>query len=105
MEWKRASLTDENTNTYSISDRWVFLHYYEAFNLLFRIENALRVFVYLVLKNQHAEKWADIQISSEEDGNEGTISSIAKRRMTQSQSYEYLGELVTCPIMHLLISA
>lgn len=98
MEWKKA--TNVEKNTFSIPDSWVYLQYYEAFNLLFRIENALRVFVYLVLKNEFNEKWAEIQVTSE-DENEGTIASIAKRRMGQSKSFGYLGHSINCPIMHL----
>ena len=98
MKWKKAEKKDENT--FKIPERWVWLHYYEAFNLLFRIENALRVFVYIVLKNEFKDKWVDVQVMSE-DANEGTIGSIARKRMSQSKSFGYLGESVSCPIMHL----
>jgi hypothetical protein len=73
--------------------------YYEAFNLLFRIENALRVFVYIVLKNELKEKWADAQVV--EGDNQGTISSLAKKRMSQAQTFGYLGHNIACPVMHL----
>jgi hypothetical protein len=73
--------------------------YYEAFNLLFRIENALRVFVYIVLKNELRDKWADAQVIGDDE--QGTISSLAKRRMGQAQTFGYLGHSIACPIMHL----
>jgi len=100
MDWKASLVKDENENLFQIPRRWVLLRYYEAFNLLFRIENALRVFVYTVLKTEFREKWPDIEIISDEAG-AGSIASIAKKRMAQSQSYGYLGHAVTCPIMQL----
>ena len=98
MDWKQGEKV--GNDAVKIPGRWLSLHYYEALNLLFRIENALRVFLYIVLKNQYKDKWAEIQISSE-DENEGTISSIAKRRIGQSQTFGYLGHPIACPIMHL----
>lgn len=98
MEWKKA--VRKADNALEIPGRWVLLHYYEAFNLLFRIENALRIFVYVVLKNEFKETWADVQVLTE-DSNEGSISSIAKKRIAQSKSFGYLGQHVSCPIMQL----
>ena len=45
MQWKQATIIAGGLD---IPARWVYVHYYEAFNLLFRIENALRIFVYIV---------------------------------------------------------
>lgn len=98
MNWERAEYLPEK-NAYHIPSSWVYVHFYEAFNLLFRIENALRVFVYIVLKNELKDKWGTVQVVG--DDAEGTIVSIAKRRMSQSQSFGYLGHSVICPIMHL----
>jgi hypothetical protein len=50
MEWK--SIETDDTRGLNIPGEWLLPHYYEALNALFRIENALRVFVYVVLKNQ-----------------------------------------------------
>ena len=48
MEWKQSSEKDGAT---VIPSNWIYIHYYEALNTLFRVENSLRVFVYVVLKN------------------------------------------------------
>jgi hypothetical protein len=96
MEWRQASKVEGG---YKIPERWVYLRYYEAFNLLFRIENALRVFVYIVLKNEFKDKWGEVQVIGEDT--EGKIESIAKKRRGQSQSFGYLGHAIMCPIMHL----
>ena len=96
MEWKQASSVEGGIN---IPLRWVYLRYYEAFNLLFRIENALRIFVYIVLKNELRDKWADAQVTANEE--QGTIASLAKRRMGQAQTFGYLGHTIACSIMHL----
>jgi hypothetical protein len=47
MDWHQAKQVNEAVQ---IPDRWLHLHYYEALNILFRFENALRVFVYVILK-------------------------------------------------------
>ena len=96
MKWKQASVIEGG---FAIPKRWVYLMYYEAFNLLFRIENALRVFVYIVLKNELRDKWADAQVLSDDE--QGTIVSLAKKRMGQAQTFGYLGHTITSPIMHL----
>ncbi len=95
MKWKQAKTVEGG---FSIPQRWVYLMYYEAFNLLFRIENALRIFVYIVLKNELRDKWADAVIADDE---QGTLTSFAKKRMSQAQTFGYLGHTITCPIMHL----
>src|SRR5690348_4688750 len=97
MQWYQPS--DIEGGGVHIPDRWVYLMYYEAFNLLFRIENALRVFVYLILKNELRNTWADAQVLADDD--QGTLSSIAKKRMSQAQSFGYLGHTIPCPVMHL----
>lgn len=74
MDWKVAEVGDNQT--YKIPDRWLSLHYYEAINILFRLENALRVLVYLVLKEQFKEKWTEVAIISDEG--ESTIQAVAK---------------------------
>ena len=95
MKWKRAKTVNGGVK---IPQRWVYLTYYEAFNLLFRIENALRIFVYIVLKNELRDKWTDAVIV---DDDQGTLNSLAKKRMSQAQTFGYLGYTITCPIMHL----
>lgn len=96
MEWKQASVGPGGT---TIPASWVFLHYYEAFNLLFRVENALRVFVYVVLKNELKQNWAGAQVTGDDE--QGTIVSLAHKRMGQAQTFGYLGYGISCPIMHL----
>jgi len=96
MEWKQAQSIEGGFN---IPQRWVYLMYYEAYNLLFRIENALRIFVYIVLKNEFRNKWAESQVLGNED--QGTLSALAKRRMSQAQTFGYLGHNIACPVMHL----
>jgi len=95
MKWKQAKSIE---NGFNIPQRWIYLMYYEAFNLLFRIENALRIFVYIVLKNKLRDKWSDAVIAGDE---QETLTSLAKKRMGQAQSFGYLGHTIACPIMHL----
>lgn len=79
---------------------WLYLHYYDALTALFRLENALRMFVYVVLKNAKKNRWTDLTVTSD-DGGETTIAAIAKRRLTQDQKFGYLGYGVGSPLLHL----
>jgi len=99
MDWKRHS-AEEGQEATNIPSTWLYLHYYEAFNVLFRVENALRILVYVVLKNSHRDKWIGISLSSDED-TETTISALAKKRITQHQTFGYLGYPIEAPMMHL----
>ena len=94
MKWEKYVETKEKL--LQIPESWLFLHYYEALTVLFRIENALRVFVFSVLKNEFREKWLETNITSD-DSTQGTITSIAKRRINQARSFGYLGYSITCP--------
>lgn len=98
MEWFKAAVRDDGS--IEVPERWLFLHYYEALTILFRIENALRVFVYVILKNELQDEWCDLSITSD-DSQQGTIKTIAKKRIAQAKSFGYLGYPITCPIMHL----
>ncbi len=97
MEWNKV---EKKENGVVIPSSWIYIHYYEALNALFRIENALRVFVYIVLKNELLDKWSDISITSD-DSDKGTIASIGKKRVQQAQSFGYLGYPYESPMMYL----
>lgn len=98
MHWKKLG---ETSNTkYDIPDRWLQIHYYEALNILFRVENVLRVFVYIILKTRFQDKWADLNITTIDDEN-ATIQTLSRKRLQQATSFGYLGYPVSCPMMHL----
>lgn len=98
MDWKSAQ--PQAGGAVSIPKRWLSLHYYEALNILFRTENALRVFVYITLKSNQFDNWANttIQVS---DNEQSTISLIAKKRIAQAEGFGYLGYEIKSPLMHL----
>lgn len=98
MKWEKA--IQKEHQVFEIPNSWLRIHYYEALNILFRIENALRVFVYIILKNEIHGKWIDLNITSD-DSEQGTISSIAKKRLSQAENFGYLGYSIKCPIMSL----
>ena len=103
MDWARAQIgSDESV---LIPKSWLSLHYFEALNLLFRIENSLRVFTYAVLKVELGSKWADASIASEEEGGvaapSGTIQSLGKRRLNQAKAFGYLGYVSPSPLLYL----
>ena len=97
MKWKPVVQKDDAT---VIPKSWIHIYYYEALNALFRVENSLRVFVYVVLKNQFFDKWGDINITSD-DSESGTIKSIANKRISQARDFGYLGYIINCPVMYL----
>jgi len=98
MDWQSAVTKEDGTVT--IPERWLLLHYYEALNILFRMENALRVFVYVVLKNKFHEKWAETSMQTA-DEEQTTIAGVAARRLAQARGFGYLGYEITSPLMYL----
>lgn len=98
MEWLQAKSV--SSNTYEIPERWLHIHYYEALNILFRMENALRVFVYVVLKNERREKWNETQLEIS-DAEQSSIKATAAKRISQAQGFGYVGYEVSSPLMFL----
>ncbi len=98
MNWKGAKHIKDNI--YDLPGHWLKIEYFEALNILFRVENLLRMFVYIILKNEHKDKWKDLSITSD-DAENSTIGAIAKRRLSQDKNYAYLGYVITSPLLHL----
>ncbi|MFK4501577.1 hypothetical protein ABIF86_005868 [Bradyrhizobium japonicum] len=98
MDWKSAK--GKEGGSVEIPKRWLLLHYYEALNILFRMENALRVFVYVVLKNRYGEKWTETALQTV-DEEQSTIAAVASKRVAQAKGYGYLGYEVSSPLMYL----
>ena len=97
MLWRKSSLDETGLR---VPDSWLHLHYYEALTVLFRIENALRLFVYLVLKEHHGDKWQDLEIASDEEA-KTTIAAVARRRIEQGKTFGYLTYPIQSPLMHM----
>lgn len=93
MDWRRSSVGEHGL---TIPDTWLFLHYYEALNVLFRVENALRILVYVVFKCNRRDKWAEISLSSDEAA-DTTIAALAKKRIAQHEMFGYLGHPIEAP--------
>lgn len=98
MDWQKSSVGEDGTLV--VPRNWLFTHYYDALNALFRIENALRLFVYVVLKEQHGKKWRDLELQGE-DQTKTTIAALARRRIEQGKTFGYLTYPVQSPLMHL----
>lgn len=98
MDWQQPESRDDGL--VKIPGTWLHTHYYEALNVLFRIENSLRTFVFIVLKDTKKLQWAELSMRTE-DENDTTIASIAKRRLSQDMAFGYLGYPIASPLMHL----
>lgn len=98
MEWKATVRNDHGL--LKIPNRWLHVHYYEALNILFRFENSMRVFLYAILKNEYFDKWADCSFTIGA-GEQGTIKSLAAKRIRQADNFGYLGFDIKAPLMHL----
>lgn len=98
MDWKSA--IEKERGAIAIPRHWLFLHYYEALNILFRTENALRILVYIVLKEKYLLEW-DRQTFYVSDGEQISIANAAAKRMSQAKSFGYLGYQISNPMMHL----
>ena len=94
MDW--ISAESNKDGTVKIPERWLHLYYYEAFNMLFRFENALRLFVYVVLKHNIGKDW-DLAII----GENVTIRTETKKRIRQAREHGYLGYDVSSPMLFL----
>ena len=97
MDWKPATKLDGKIE---IPSTYIYLRYYDAINVLFRVENALRMFVYIILKSNHFEHWQSLNIASDE-GKDLTILAATSQRRTQDEVYGYLGFPATCPLLYL----
>ncbi len=98
MRWENPE--SQADGAVKIPNNWLFLHYYEALTVLFRIENALRTFVFVILKENKKSSWAELSIKTE-DGSDTTIAAIAKKRLAQDKAFGYLGYTIASPLMHL----
>ena len=98
MKWD--PIKKKEGSTISLPYNWLYAHYYDALNVLFRIENALRVFVFVVLKTTFEDKWYQINVTSD-DAKQATIEKIAKQRMAQAKTFGYLGYTIPCPLMYM----
>jgi hypothetical protein len=99
MDWKMAATAEGGA--IRIPKSWLHLHYYDALNILFRTENALRVFAYVILKNEKHEDWSNTSIQIDEEGNQSSIAATARRRINQAKAFGYLGYDLTSPLMYL----
>jgi hypothetical protein len=98
MEWKSATKNDQGL--FKIPNRWLHIHYYEAMNILFRFENSLRVFVYVILKNEFLDKWQECSFSVA-GGDPNSIKGLAAKRISQAEAFGYLGFDIRAPLMHI----
>ncbi len=94
MNWMSAS--HQPDGSVRIPSQWLHIHYYEAFNILFRFENALRLFVYVILKKNLKDQWMNVSLSAD-----STIKSEARKRKTQASDYGYLGDDINSPMLYL----
>jgi hypothetical protein len=98
MDWKLATRNEQGL--INVPKRWLHIHYYEAMNILFRFENSLRVFVYAILKNEFLEKWRDC-VFTLPGGDSNSIKATAAKRISQAESFGYIGFDIKAPLMHL----
>jgi hypothetical protein len=95
MNWRIAKNIGENK--FELPGDWLKIEYFDALNVLFRFENALRIFVYIILKNEFKDKWKDLAIMSD-DEETSTINAIAKKRVAQDKNYAYIGYSLNSPL-------
>jgi len=98
MDWEDANKVQEGV--YSIPKNWLNIEYYDALNVLYRVENALRMYVYVILKKHYKAKW-DKQCIKVEENENGTIEAISKKRRSQARAFGYIGFSATCPLAYL----
>ena len=95
MIWKDIQYNQE-TQDIKVPNSWLHVHYYEALNILFRFENSLRVFVYVILKDELKNNWDSTNIRGDD-----TIKKIASIRISQAKDYGYLCYDIKSPMLYL----
>lgn len=95
MEWLESVINKE-TKEIKIPNTWLYMHYYEALNILFRFENTLRVFVYVILKNELKNEWINTAVRDDD-----TIKKISSIRISQAKDYGYVCYDIKSPMLYL----
>lgn len=85
---------------YEIHTDYVPTKYFDAFNIFFRLENVLRIFVYSVLKAKYGMDWIDFQLGN---NSASKISALFKQRIGKPKKYEYIGKVSENPIMYMTL--
>jgi len=75
--------------------------YFDIFNLLFKLENSLRIFVYYVLRCSFKQGWGNTQIS---DTDESTLTKLFKQRRSEHDKYGYLNLGSNNPMLYLTLN-
>ncbi|MCG3714361.1 hypothetical protein L5F64_02130 [Aliarcobacter butzleri] len=95
MHWEECKINKESKEI-TIPSTWLHIHYYEALNILFRFENTLRVFVYVILKNELKENWDNVNIRDND-----SIRKVASIRISQAKDYGYVCYDIKSPMLYL----
>ena len=98
MDWKNAKHIEQNE--YDIPANWLHIHYFNAYNILFRIENALRLLVYIVLKTHYHDKWAEKKIVQKNNSNV-SINKLSEKIIDRSKGFDYLRFAQSNPLFYL----
>jgi hypothetical protein len=109
VEFKRIKkISDkEKDRSFNIPSSYLPTYYFDAFNILHRFENSLRIFVYSVLKASMGANWANTltkdpgKEQQDEKGGELTIRTISKIRRNQLENYGHIGMLPHIPLLYL----
>lgn len=73
-------------------------NYYDTFEILFKFENWLRIFVYVILKLNYGSAWINTKINEKD-----TISTIFKRRLYEMRTMGHIGRVTNNPMLHLTL--
>jgi hypothetical protein len=92
---------------YEIPFYYLPTEYFDAFNILHRFENTLRIFVYSILKASLGGNWANTVMrdasKDKEDQKAGqdTIHTVSKKIRNQLDTYGHIGILPLIPLLYL----
>lgn len=96
-DFEKSRTTSADQAYWAVPRNWASLSHYEIYSMLYRIENALRVFVYLVLKNTMGSNWRLAKAS----GVDRTIDSISKQKQDMAADFGHLAVEASHPILSL----
>ncbi len=99
MKWQSIQPVTKDVHTaWSIPDDYLPTRYYDVYNMVFRLENAMRMMVFAVLKATHGSKWGDVVIRKEKGT---TLAGLCESRCKDAYDYGHIGRTSHIPLVYL----
>jgi hypothetical protein len=89
--------TKDVHTTWNIPDDYLPTRYYDVYNMVFRLENALRMVVFAVLKTTRGSNWDDVVVRKAKGT---TLADLHKNRLRDASLYGNIGMPTRIPMVY-----